>query len=97
MWMGLVAVPSAMILPVEKIVTELPPARSTSAQGSIVTMPLIDVSEDRMCGLLSAVHVSVFTELACDVGPAVGLGQSIATPLATSARIAPAPPNNSIP
>src|SRR6516164_1874052 len=97
-WIGLLTRPSAMNFPVAETLTLLPAAISTSAQGWIVTVPLIVVLDDRICGLVSAVHVSEFIDPAWDVGPAVGFAQSIATALATSARIAPAVlPNNSIP
>src|SRR5438477_10045989 len=87
MWMGLLARPSAMSLPVAETVTVFSLAMRTSAQGSIVIVPLIVASEGRMCGLLSAVQVSVLSGPECDVGPAEGFGQSMATPRATSARI----------
>jgi hypothetical protein len=44
-----------------------------------VRVPVTLVSYGRMCGLVSAVHVSSPTWPKWRVGPAVGLGQSIVT------------------
>src|SRR5262245_25487908 len=85
MWIGFPGAPLATIFPVAPTATVLAALMSTSAHGSIVRVPTMVVSYGRMCGLVSAVHVSSTMRPACFVGPAVGLGQSVGTGGAASA------------
>lgn len=75
MWTRFAAVPLAMIDPFT--VSVFLPAISTSAHGSMVSVPWTLVSKGTRCGLPSAVHVSVGMFPGCWVPAPVALAHSL--------------------